>query len=382
MVGFRASRPDASRVVRLEADSASFHDGTKCLVRDVARELRAVTPVVMTTQTGLTSLPEGVAGHAVYAGSGAFAPALLENARAAVSLITGPRYDLWHFVFAPNPRTCTVARAVRKLRRTPIVQTVASPPRVFRQLASMLFGDEIVVQSRATRDSIEQVARLEGVRLPQVTVIPPPVSSLRRPSREAIRKAREELGVLPEQTLVLYPGDLEVSSGAAVSESLVEPLCARLSSTVVVFAYRNKTPKAAEQAASLKQRLAGKSVRITDRVGSMHALLCAADVVIFPVDDLWGKVDQPIVLLEALQLGTPCAVLARGPLKDVQGAVQIADLDVKSWLDVVMSLIGNGDARARVVGDGMAAAERVYASGVVARAYEDIYLRLLKRPRP
>ncbi len=38
-----------------------------------------------------------------------------------------------------------------------------------------------------------------------------------------------------------------------------------------------------------------------------------------PVDDLHGKVDLPIVLLEALTLGTPALVLDEGPLSGTHG---------------------------------------------------------------
>src|SRR5829696_814212 len=82
-----------------------FHDGTKCLVRDVAAELRDFAPTVLTTPEGLALLPAGVKGRAVYKASGAFSPTLVDNARAALALLGGPRHDLWHFVFAPNPRT-------------------------------------------------------------------------------------------------------------------------------------------------------------------------------------------------------------------------------------------------------------------------------------
>jgi len=356
-----------------------FHDGTKCLVRDVARELRSVTPVVMTTREGLAFLPSGVSGRVVYADSGVFSPGLSQNARALWSLLTGPRDDLWHFVFAPNLRTGKVARLLRKFRGTPIVQTVASAPRHFARLEELLFGDEVVVQSRATQRSLEAAARAEGFRLPELSVIPPPVPDLPRPSADQIQRARAELAIEPGQTLVLYPGDLEVSSGAKATEALVGPLCARLPGAVVVFAYRNKTPGAAEQAASLRARLAGKSVRISDRVSSMHALLCASQVVIFPVDDLWGKVDQPIVLLEALAFGAPCVVLAHGALQEIEGAVQVPTTDAGAWLEAVLPLIENAETRARVVGAGREASVQVYASGVVARAYEAIYLRALKR---
>ncbi len=358
-----------------------FHDGTKCLVRDVAAELRVFSPVVMTTREALTLLPAGVTGRAVYGKSGSFAPALADNARAALSLLTGPRDDLWHFVFAPNARTGQVARALRALRRLPIVQTVASPPRRFADLGRLLFGDQIVVQSRATADGLSAAARAEGFALPPVSVIPPPVPRLLQPSPESVQQARAELGLSPQDRLILYPGDLEVSSGAEVTRSLVEPLCERMPEAVVVFAYRNKTPQAAARAQRLKQVLQTPRVRITDRVANMHALLAAAAVVIFPVDDLWGKVDQPIVLLEALALGVPCIVLDHGPLRDVEGAMKIGTIDTGAWVEGVVALAPASALRERVVAEGRAAASHVYASGVVARAYEAIYLRALERHR-
>lgn len=375
-------RPMSPRVLFVSKPIAPpFHDGTKCLVRDVARELTRLEPVVLTTPEGLSQLPPGVTGRAVYGRSGTFAPALLDNARAALGLLTGPRDDLWHFVFAPNPRTGQVARALRALRRIPIVQTVASPPRRFEQLQRLIFGDELVVQSRATEASLSRAAASEGFALPPVTVLPPPVPALAPPSPERVQAARAELGLLPHERIVLYPGDLEVSSGAALTKQLVEPLRARLPGAVVVFAYRNKTPTAAERAAELGRALAGQRVKISDWVRDMHALLGASDIVIFPVDDLWGKVDQPIVLLEAMALGTPCLVLDHGPLRDIEGAEKVANLDPTAWLESIARVLESSERRAEITSRGRAAATTVYASGVVARGYEAIYLRALTRRR-
>jgi len=287
-------------------------------------------------------------------------------------LLSGPRDDLWHFVFAPNPRTGQVARALRALRRLPIVQTVASPPRRFEKLSQLLFGDQIVVQSRATEAGLISAARAEGFSLPPVSVIPPPVPALLAPSADSIAAARAALDLAPSDRVILYPGDLEVSSGAEVTRSLVGPLCERFADVVVVFAYRNKTPAAAERAGALRQALGGQRVRISDSVKNMHALLAGSEIVIFPVDDLWGKVDQPIVLLEAMALGVPCIVLDHGPLSDVEGANKIGTIDTRAWLDACAALL---TSRA----EGRAAASRVYASGVVARRYEAIYLRALER---
>jgi phosphatidylinositol alpha-1,6-mannosyltransferase len=265
------------------------------------------------------------------------------------------------------------------LRRVPIVQTVASPPRHFAGLSRLLFGDVVVVQSRATQTSLLAAAGNEGFELPPISVIPPPVPELAMPDGAALERARAELGVASGTRLVLYPGDLEVSSGAAVTRRLVEPLAARFTDVVVVFAYRNKTPAAAQRASELRQALSGQRVVISDRVSNMHALLAASEIVIFPVDDLWGKVDQPIVLLEALALGVPCVVLDQGPLKDVAGAAKVATIDASEWLAIVSALLESAELRARHASAGRSAASAVYASAVVARAYEAIYLEVLKR---
>jgi len=67
-----------------------FHDGTKCLVRDVALELTRVEPIVMSTKSAPTL--ESATGRRaavrieearVYADPGSFTPSLTANLRAA-----------------------------------------------------------------------------------------------------------------------------------------------------------------------------------------------------------------------------------------------------------------------------------------------------------
>src|SRR5580698_6324295 len=112
-----------------------WNDGSKNLVRDVARNLTRARATVLTTE-GAPSLGDRVAMDAIYTAPGRFAPGLGQNARVVRRLLAGDPHDVWHFVFAPNPASSTVARFASRTRRLMgwkgrVVQTIASAPRSF-----------------------------------------------------------------------------------------------------------------------------------------------------------------------------------------------------------------------------------------------------------
>lgn len=347
-----------------------YHDGTKCLVRDVVLNLERVHPVVMGTP-GAEPLP-GAEMVPVYSDAGAHAPALAENARAALFLATRARAPVWHFVFAPNPRSSHVGRVLRAARRVSVVQTIASPPRDFERAGRLLFGDVVVAQSRATANRIRAHAPQQALE-----VIPPPVGPIASRPVAARRALRERLALHDDALVLVYPGDIELSAGAENVAALVEPLARELPNVVVVFAYRAKTPRAHEAARVLERRLPERHARFTDALPDVLALIEEAAAVLFPVDDLWGKVDMPIVLLESMRLGVPVLVLDQGPLAELGGALRLPPGDAEAWLSATLELVREpGRARA-VVERQRAYVAEVHDAKVVARRYEALYLELL-----
>jgi glycosyltransferase involved in cell wall biosynthesis len=346
-----------------------FHDGTKCLVRDVAGELSRVRPIVMTTEDAPAL--DGVEQARVYAGAGKFAPSLAANLRAAAWLLARSRADLWHFVFAPNLRTSRVGHFLAALRRVPVVQTVASPPRSFDGVGRLLFGDVVVAQSRWTLE------RLRGAAPRRVELIPPPLAAPAPRTREAIAAARRALDIAPGVPIVVYPGDLETSSGSRAVKELVAPLARELPELVVVFAYRAKTPRARLVADALAQELDPRRVRVSGDVADVLALIQASRAVLFPVDDLWGKVDLPIVLLEAMALGVPVVAYDFGPLAELTGVLHVPAGDARALFQTTVAAVKEQSLRERVI---LAQRETVrtrHDQKRVAGAYERLYLELL-----
>jgi phosphatidylinositol alpha-1,6-mannosyltransferase len=300
-------------------------------------------------------------------------------------LLTGDAHDVWHFVFAPNPTSSGVARFASRTRRTfgwkgRVVQTIASAPRSFDGVAQWIFGDAVVVVSEWMRGRLLGA----GVRS-QVRVIPPCAEALYPPSEAAKRAVREKLGV-GDAPIVLYPGDYEVSHGAATVARAVAVLAKKAPKARVVFACRAKTPKSADARAAVERSL--QQAGLADRtahageVDDMAALLGASSVVAFPVDDLYGKVDVPLVLLEALALGVPIVAARGGPLEAVSTARFVDPEDSAALGSELVRFLGDPGAAALAATAGTKLFADRFTPRVAAAAYDDLYAEVLAAPVP
>jgi glycosyltransferase involved in cell wall biosynthesis len=349
-----------------------FHDGSQVLVRNLANHLERHRAVVMGVgeRAGFES---DVDVERVYGRSGRFAPTLVQNIRPLWRLASGRNDELWHFVFAPNLRSCQVVRALRTLKTRPTVQTVASPPRSFEGVGRLIFGDVVVAQSHCTATSI--VSATNGDIQP--TVIRPAFVSPKRSGPEVVEALRNQLGIAPGQKVVVYAGDLEFSQGAQRVARFVEPLRARNDDVVVVFACRQKTPRAAAIAERLQRELRPESVRFCGELPSLITLLGMTDVMVFPVEELFAKVDIPIALLEAMDLGVPVVVPTEGPAAELSACLRAQKDDTSGWTQVVSDLLHNSALKAEVVAAQHEQVAAEFAAKVVAAQYEDLYQRLL-----
>lgn len=361
-----------------------WHDGSKNLVRDVASHLERTTPTVLSTDTfaRASTLPARVRVEPVYRAASRFSPPFAANARVLARLLAGDPLDLWHFVFAPNTASSGAALAAKRLRRLsgfrgPVVQTVASAPRTFEGVGRLLFGDHVVALSEWTRRRLVEA----GATRAPIHVIPPCALAPAEPAAEAVLALRARHALRGK--VVLYPGDYEFSQGARGVVAALPHVVAQAPDVTAVFACRAKTPRAAGAEAALQREVErlglGPRVRYLGEVPDMPALLRASDVVAFPVDDLYGKVDLPLVLLEALALGVPIVAASGGPLGELASAASMVPPgDAERLAAALVALLD--PARAR---EAARAGEVLYASrftpAVVARAHDALYERALLR---
>jgi phosphatidylinositol alpha-1,6-mannosyltransferase len=198
----------------------------------------------------------------------------------------------------------------------------------------------------------------------------------------AKERVRQELG-LKDDAVVLYPGDYEISRGAQTVASSVRRLRSRIRGVSVVFACRPKTPRAQDVERSLRRALEQTGLtectRLVGEVSNMHALLALAKVVVFPVDDLYGKVDIPLVLLEALALGVPLVLARGGPLETVDSASFVEPNDPDALAEATTALLLSPEARAQQHVEGRRLYSRRFTPEVVASAHDKLYEELMTR---
>lgn len=360
-----------------------INDGTKHVVLTLARRLTRYRPRVMTTKR-IRELDAPLLVDPIYDTASSYAPSLLNNLRAARHLALGPKASIWNFVFAPNARSSQMGRWLKAMRRVPVVQTVASRPKQFENVSSLLFGDIVVTQSRDTRDRLLQalVSRGEAsAALPRIEVILPPLGDVRVPTLDETNALRRSLDVELDVPILLYPGDLEVSHGARMVKAATSVMTSRHPTAVVVFAYRSKTAPAEGAAQDLKRDLDPRRVRFVREVPDILALLRTSAAVLFPVDELYGKVDIPIVLLEAMALSTPVITYDEGPLAELEGVEVVQPGDPVAIAEAGLSLIDDHARRSRCIEAQRLALGRNHDASRLAEAYERLYDELTRHSR-
>jgi phosphatidylinositol alpha-1,6-mannosyltransferase len=304
----------------------------------------------------------------VYPKPGGYAPGLRQNMHAMAHLLVQRQAQLWHFVFAPNPRTSSALAPLCKLRGMRTVQTIASPPRQFEGVGKLLFGKIVVAQSEWTRERVVAAAPEREIR-----VIRPPLGSLITPSLEQLADYRQRLNLRPDQRVLVYPGDLEFSGGAQRVARAVPELVAQIPGAVVVFACRQKTAKAREVDAELRASLNPEHVRFAGELPSLLPLLALADAVLFPVEDLWAKVDIPIAALETMALGVPLVRLDTGPLAELVGPLAVPKDDTLQLVEAAKVAVLDPSRRAEIISVQKQNIAEVFDAKVVAAQYEQLY---------
>ncbi len=351
-----------------------WHDSSKNLVRDLATHMQRHVPVILSQPGARLDIPRARVLPVYPQRAAGFAPALADNARVLGQLLLGGRVGLWHFFFAPNPKTSRVARVAARLRGMRTLQTVCSAPRADVDPKSVLFADRVIVLSRHTQQRFLD-AGIAPERLALIRPCIAPLSPLSAAEQLAVRARLQLPASVP---LVVYAGDLEFGQGADLALHAHRALPKALGA-FLVMACRTKTAHAKQREVELQQRVRdwglSDSVRLLGETPYIHDLLAVADLVTLPTDTLYAKMDLPLVLVEAMALGRAVLVGEGTPAQELAdgGCAARVPTQPEAVAEQTRALLEDDHARAALAERGRASALEHYAAPRMAQAYERIY---------
>ena len=315
--------------------------GTSVLARSLAAHGDAFQYRVLSPPDA-PALAGPVALDPVYRGG-----SLARSARMLGRVVSGGSSAVHHYFFAPPPKAVRLVRAASILARRPTIHTIPSAPATELNPALLLFADRTVVMSEST------ALTFASSGAPTPTVIRPgtPVPEApgdRGAARDRLVATDPALG-WGQDPVLLYPGDLSFSDGALTFIEAAGQIAKEHPTARFALACRAKTPHAAQVLDQVNRR--ASQLGISDRVqalgvvADMPTLLAAVDVVVMPVDTLYAKVDVPLVLLEAMALGTPAVVSDLPPLAELpilgDGVLQVPRSDPRALAQRLSALLSD-----------------------------------------
>ena len=351
-----------------------WNDSSKNLVRDIAGHLQRRSPILMGRKGQENPIGMGRIAE-VYGppSDGGFSPALSDNLSVLRHLLLGRSANIWHFFFAPNPKSSAAGRFAKTLRRVPTVHTVCSVPSESVNMKRVLFADVTVVLSRFSHDRFVQA----GVPESALRVIPPSVPAMTEPSahdRSTLRQAHS----LPNGVPVwIYPGDLEFGGGAEIALEAFAASGNR--DAILLMACRRKTSKADDALSALKEQAhkwgIDQRIRWVGETPKIHELLALSDFVVMVNRSPYAKMDYPLVVLESMLLGRAVVVGEGTPSEELTasgGALAVAT-DGQAVADVIDQLGDDAARRSDVEKGARELVESKLSPREVAAQYEHLY---------
>ncbi len=272
---------------------------------------------LLTTSEKLEGLGANCIQHPIFR-SGQFD--LEAKARLAFFLGTQARsFDIVHFLFTPTPFNAFLSKNLVG-KRPKTIQTIATL-REERwgalEWKRMFFADRLVTYTDHSKQKLEEAG------FSNVERIYPGIDLEKFSPRPKDPETLRALNLSPDDFVVSYAGEYarlgatDMIADMLIRHSLHSPHPTPLSPFKFLFALRVKNEADRKKKEEIKEkfRRAGilDAIRFSDTVSDVAALYNVADIVTFPVADMAGKFDVPLVILEAYACGRP-VILSDLPL--------------------------------------------------------------------
>jgi glycosyltransferase involved in cell wall biosynthesis len=307
-----------------------------------------------------------------------------------VTWFAATRADLFHLAFYPQPGALRMLRPLLAIKRRPVVQTVqaafspltpvepllvsrhlvAASARIARELVAVVPGLDVTVVYPAVERSLVETVACEDSRKPDDTEV------LRSVGVEEGRRALLYAGNWSERLGVAEA--LEVFAGIAHDVDDVDLVVANRVSLRSTHAHAEARVRSVFEARVAELGIASR-IHVVGLLPDFRRIIAASSALLFPALDLReGKLDLPLVVLEAIALGVPVGLYDIAPLDEFPfasaGAV-VPPGDRTSLTAMLSELLTDRESHGRAAAAGRALALECFDPASRASLLRGVYER-------
>jgi glycosyltransferase involved in cell wall biosynthesis len=291
-------------------------------------------------------------------------------------------YDVVHYCFTPTKLNNFFIKHLIKSGKTKTIQTIATLREDLfsdAEIEKMMSGDVIVAYSKYAKtkleklgfDNVEQV--YPGINLNLYFPAPKNFSLM------------SQLGINQNDFVVVYPGEYTRLGNIDnfINKTLQYSRVLKDKNIKIILAFRVKNDedfvKKEDIKKVLKENKLESQMLLTDTFTTMEKIFNLADTVIFPVENMKGKFDVPLAVVEAMACEKPVIISDLPILSEFANdaiSVKMKAGDMDELFKKILDIYENKAKYAEIGKDARKFAEENFDIKKIAEKYEEIYKKL------
>lgn len=296
--------------------------------------------------------------------------------------------DVIHFLFTPRALTSLLFRAKLFFSKAKTIQTLATiDDKIIAQpkkLKTVLFADRIIAQSYVTE------GKLLSAGIKNVEVIYPGIDLEKFFPQEKNAKLLKELEISKDEIVVLFAGEYTrlgaIDDIISAFEQIFEYHKKEAGKLKLILACRIKCPEDAVKQRKIREyaRKEGYLDKLIflETVSDMPALFSISDINIFPVQEMAGKFDIPLAIVEAMACGKAMIVSDINVLVEFvengETGIVIPKGAPNQLKESILDLIQNDRERKRLAENAAKYVRKTFNIKTIVKQYKEVYTELLK----
>ncbi len=290
------------------------------------------------------------------------------------------KFDVNHYFFTPTKLNTFLIKNFLKIKKTKSIQTVATLREDLwsdEDLKKLLFAEKIITYSDYSKNKLEKLG-FSGVER-----IYPGIDLEIYQKRPKDSKLLSQLGIGADDFVITYPGEYTRLGATDLIVEAFQGLEQKIKNAKLILACRVKNEKDQKKKEEIAKKI--KAWKISDRVifldtfSEMSKIYNLSELVIFPVSNMRGKFDVPLVIPEAQASRKPVIVSDLPILKEFANptnSVIIKKDNPKELEQAIFDLYEHPEKRESIGQAGRIFAENNFDIKKVAQEYEKIYAKI------